>query len=270
MKVKKFLALGICLAFSIAHYAQVPSSGKLEPVGDRYMREANVKYSKRIHRVIDNRQKMNKVLEWPAGYPMRNLLWDAVFSRINEMDPLTPYEDEKLSIKADTALIRQMVEVEMVILIWDPLIEDFVNDTIKIPFDPLKITKYRIMEDWIFDANYSDFRPHIIAMGLMYPLPTESGIDLGETTRFWLKMGDLKPILSSFRVFNAKNNAAQLTYEQFFQMRLFASHIVKEHNVFDAAIADLDPFRDDPIAALLESDRIKNDLFILEHDLWEY
>jgi hypothetical protein len=53
-------------------------------------------------------------------------------------------------------------------------------------------------------------------------------------------------------------------------MRLFASHIVKEHNVFDAAIADLDPFRDDPIAALLESDRIKNDLFILEHDLWEY
>ena len=33
----------------------------------RYIREANVKWSKRIHRVIDVREKQNKVMHWPRN-----------------------------------------------------------------------------------------------------------------------------------------------------------------------------------------------------------
>ena len=39
---------------------------------------------------------------------------------------------------------------------------------------------------------------------------------------------------------------------------------------YDLDISGLEEFRDDGVEALLESDRIKNELFILEHDLWEY
>ena len=33
----------------------------------RYIREANVKWSKRIHRVIDVREKQNKIMHWPRN-----------------------------------------------------------------------------------------------------------------------------------------------------------------------------------------------------------
>jgi hypothetical protein len=51
---------------------------------------------------------------------------------------------------------------------------------------------------------------------------------------------------------------------------MFSSYIVKESNVYDMDINLFEEFKDDGIAAQLESDRIKNDLFILEHDLWQY
>jgi hypothetical protein len=51
-----------------------------------------------------------------------------------------------------------------------------------------------------------------------------------------------------------------------FQKRYFASYIIKEDNVFDRSIGDYALGLD----ALLESERIKNEMFELEHDLWHY
>jgi gliding motility associated protien GldN len=126
------------------------------------------------------------------------------------------------------------------------------------------------MEDWIFDANYSDFRPRIIAIAPVYNIPTATFIDLGEAELFWVKMSDLQPIIAQQEIFNKHNNAAMLSYNHWFTMRMFDSYIVKESNVYDTDLKYYEELRDDGIAALLESDKIKNNLFILEHDLWEY
>ena len=83
-------------------------------------------------------------------------------------------------------------------------------------------------------------------------------------------MDDLRPIIVNIELFNTDNDAARISYDDFFQMRMFSSYIVKESNVYDMDINLFDEFKDDGIAAQLESDRIKNDLFILEHDLWQY
>ena len=47
---------------------------------------------------------------------------------------------------------------------------------------------------------------------------------------------------------------------------MFNSYIYKESNVYDRKISDYAKGMD----ALLESERIKNDIFLYEHDLWEY
>ena len=73
-----------------------------------------------------------------------------------------------------------------------------------------------------------------------------------------------------FSLSNKFNDAARLSYDHWFEMRLFSSHIVKESNVYDLDISYLEGFRDDGVEALLEADKIKNDLFVMEHDLWEY
>ena len=51
-----------------------------------------------------------------------------------------------------------------------------------------------------------------------------------------------------------------------FEARMFQSYIYKESNVYDRAVQDYAT----GIDGLLESDRIKNDIFIFEHDLWNY
>ena len=40
--------------------------------------------------------------------------------------------------------------------------------------------------------------------------------------------------------------------------------------MFDNKITDFQEFENDATGALLKSDEIKNDLFIFEHDLWQY
>jgi hypothetical protein len=47
---------------------------------------------------------------------------------------------------------------------------------------------------------------------------------------------------------------------------MFSSYIVKESNVYDRSIQSYARGVD----ALLESERIKEELFTVEHDLWHY
>ena len=62
------------------------------------------------------------------------------------------------------------------------------------------------------------------------------------------------------------NDSQRRTFEDLFQKRFFNSYIVKESNVYDRSIASYAL----GIDALAESQRIKHDLFLLEHDLWHY
>ena len=52
----------------------------------------------------------------------------------------------------------------------------------------------------------------------------------------------------------------------FFWKRQFASSVKKESNVYDRNIENYSK----GIDALLESDRIKGDIFRFEHDLWQF
>ena len=239
----------------------------------RYIREANVKWSKRIHRVIDTREKQNKVMHWPRN-PFYLVIWNSVMEGIEGYAPLTAYATDSLTRIVTPEDIMKNTSIETTVMVPNPDNPDdpydLIPEIVPITFEAESIEKYRIMEDWIFDFNYSDFRARIIAIAPLYKPLTESGIELGEQPLFWVKMDDLRPILAQQETFNAKNDAARMSFDHWFQMRQFNSYVVKESNMYDMDIKYFEEFRDDGVAALLESDRIKNDLFILEHDLWEY
>ncbi len=234
----------------------------------RYIREANVKWSKRVHRVIDVREKQNKIMHWPRN-PFYLLVWNAAMN-----GEVTAYANDSLtSIKTPEDITKE-ISLETSVQVPNPDNPDdpydLITTTVTETLDPSKIQKYRIMEDWIFDYNYSDFKSRIIAIAPLIKPLTESGIELGEVPLYWLKMDDLRDKLSQEEIFNPKNDAARMSFDHWFQMRQFSSYIVKESNMYDLDIAMMEEFRDDGVEALLESDRIKNELFILEHDLWEY
>ena len=66
--------------------------------------------------------------------------------------------------------------------------------------------------------------------------------------------------------FNRWNDAERRSFDDVFWKRMFGSYIYKESNVYDRRIQAYAKAMD----GLLEAERIKDELFRVEHDLWEY
>ncbi len=245
-----------------------------------YLREADVFWAKRVHRIIDSREKMNMCMQWPKN-PLSLILYNAVVD-----GKLIPYNDDSLTSSmtieeylgkgADTNYVKNIIDPN-----GDP--EDPFNqrlDTVVDKMDPVrKILKFRVVEDWIFDKKESRMYVRIIAIAPQYR-PKFAGQETEDDQDLCVlkyhrddkdpDQNDVRELLVNMEVFNRGNDAARITFDDWFEQRLFSSYIIKEANQYDRKISELEEFKDNGLAALLESERIKQDLFEREHDLWEY
>lgn len=235
------------------------------PVANPMRLEVDVKLSKRIIRCIDTRQKMNKQLEWPR-LPLNRLLYEKLCS-----GDIRAYRSDSFSsvYNSDVFKYRGSTEVP-VFLPTDPTDPSIGIDTVVLEIlDPEKIHKFWVMEDWVFDYKHSVFKPVIIGIAPIFKqqFATFTGRD---APLCWIRMEEIRPLLMRTEMFNRYNDAARLNYDDFFQMRIFDSYIVFQSNVFDSYVNQFPENEDNGVNALLTSDEIKNDLFIFEHDLWQY
>jgi gliding motility associated protien GldN len=93
-----------------------------------------------------------------------------------------------------------------------------------------------------------------------------SGEVIGYTPLFWVYFPQCREVFAKAEVYNTKNDAERRTLDDVFWKRMFSSYIHKESNVYDRYVNTYAS----GIDALLESDRIKNDIFVYEHDLWHF
>ena len=84
---------------------------------------------------------------------------------------------------------------------------------------------------------------------------------------FWVKYPEARQFLASNEVFNQKNDAARLSFDDIFYKRRFNGYVVKESNVFDNRPINL---YFTGIEIMMESERIEEFIFNFGHDLWEY
>jgi len=239
-----------------------------------YLRKADEKFRRRVWRVVDLRQKLNKSWTWPRA-PITQVFWELATQakvRAYATDSLrriiTPEE-----IVANTGSMRNKRTLKAGVDPENHDAEDNSNYDITIVYDPFDwkdIRKFEIMEDWIFDYKHGEMRPVIVAIA---PVIAQDGsTDLkNEIKPFWLKMDDCRPTLAKSQVFNRYNDAMRLNWDQHINgHRLFDSYIVRTTDQDDTYFKDKSAFSTDYTSLLLESEKIKNDLFIFEHDLWEY
>ena len=283
MKKLILLLLGIALfQFSFAQdildgaYKKDIRDGLKERMIQPYqqLREADVMWSTKIERVIDLREKINQVFYYPVEQiDDRQNLIDVLMDAIEE-GVITAYgnaykDDEFKSpmSKSDIESIGIDGDAIEIIEIYDDEIEDYRPDTLINVFYRYNVRKYRIKEEWFFDKQRSvmDFR--IIGLCPVMDKFDDDGVYRGETSLFWVYFPQAREVLSKAEVFNhRKNDAARLTYDDIFHKRFFNSYIVKESNKYDRKINAYKT----GIDALLEAEAIQNEIFNLEHDLWEY
>lgn len=233
-----------------------------------YQREADVKFKRRIWRRLDMRQKLNKSFTWPKN-PITQQLYELATKgkvRAYWTDSLNRIMSPEDAYKQGSKLIVTQIQN------WrnpdDPT--DVVDTAYFDIFKWDKIQRFEIMEDWIFDYKYGEFRPRIISIAPLYEEKYPNGMTF-ELPLFWLKMDDLRPTLAKSEVYNRYNDAMRISWDDLFNnYRLFDSYVVKQTDWDDRYIAQKPEFQTDGLGALLEGERIRNELFIFEHDLWEY
>lgn len=247
---------------------------KAAPYPELY--QVDVAWQKRLERVIDTREKQNNVLNWPRNH-MATIIHQAVLNGL-----LTPYKDDTLANFYTPEETKELGVQEINTTMPDPNFPDdpdiTIDTTIIDPFKPEKVIKWRVMEDWIFDKKHSRMIVRIIAIAPLFQR-TFAGQALPEQPLYWIRWDDekaqapytdLRRFLTNIEMYNRSNDANRLSMMHFFEKRMFSSYIVKQSNEFDQRIKDYEEFNNDPFQALLESERLKQTLFEMEHDLWEY
>jgi gliding motility associated protien GldN len=129
------------------------------------------------------------------------------------------------------------------------------------------VKRFRVKEIWFFDKETSTMQVRILGIAPLINVTDSEGNFRYEKVMFWVYYPQVRDLLARHRVYTLGGNTnATVSWEDLFEMRYFASFIIKESNVYDRRIEDYARGVD----ALWESDRIKNNIFNFEHDLWQY
>lgn len=239
-----------------------------------YLREADVMWSKKIWRVVDLNEKMNLPLKFPASKSMkdRRSLIDVIMDAVTEgtLTAYKPVDDEftlPMTMEERKDLVKGRVDTIVVQQVEPPYNWD--TTVIDIPFERDKVVAYRVKEEWFFDKQRSVMDVRILGIAPLIYEEDDQGVrrpDARLKPIFWVYFPEARKIFANAEVFNRFNDAERRTFDDIFYKRMFSSYIYKESNVYDRRIEDYTIGLD----ALLEAQRIKDDLFNLEHDVWEY
>lgn len=261
------LITAIIIMASISINAQIPApkNNDNQILNYQQIHDGNLHWMKRVWREIDVNEKMNLVFQYNR-LPLYTIIDKAIATgdlAVYSNDTQYPDELQKQITKKEAYDIKCKTD-EMVVL----NAETFQEDTIRYPkcTEAKDIVRYRIMEDWYFDKNTSTMKVHIISIAPVRKVTTSEGEFIGYSPMYWLHFDMLREILVHYPVYNSKNDASTYSWDDLFLSRVFSSYIIKESNVFDRNIREYTQGVD----ALLESDRVKEEIFFTEHDVWSY
>lgn len=230
------------------------------------LREADIPWSKKMWRIIETREKINIAFRNPTR-PLFKILIDGINN-----GQVTAFKDEDFKEMMTTEDVKKQIFRVDSIPYYDP---DTYEETIKVFESEINaddIKRYRVKEIWYFDKEASMLKVRILGISPLHETvdPTTGELKY-ELPLFWIYYPEVREALAKETVVSDFNDMFPMTWYDLFENRMFSSYIFKTTNVLDLRLADkfeksLDPNMD----ILLESEKIKEELFNFEQDLWSY
>lgn len=245
-----------------------------KPIPYPHVREADVMWAKKVWRVVDLREKINLPLYYPINpldgrYSLIQLLLQGI-----QYEGLTAYstknEDEfKVVMTYDQVLyemgaIGDTTEVRQADGTYQPVV-------VAGDLRPEEVKQFLVKEVWFFDRNYSRLDVRILGICPIREYAKARGDggqeEIVKKAAFWIYFPQARDLFARNEVFNTHNDAQRRTFDDIFMKRYFGSYIIRESNVYNNRRIDTYAVG---MEAMLESERIKTDIFNFEHDLWEF
>jgi gliding motility associated protien GldN len=243
------------------------------PIPYTHLRQGDVTWEKRVWRKIDMREKLNQPMYYPLDSMVGRVSLLQVIVRGILSQKIKVFEDDEFQQVLDTGMFLRMICIpgeERESEIFDSLGNAQII-TVNIPprcdWIYQNFCSLELKEDWFFDKQKSSLEVRIIGMGFGFMNPNAAKAAMfGCENKFFVYFPECRPLLARNEVFNTKNDSERRTYDDLFWKRQFTSTVSRESNVFNRNITAYTAGLD----ALIESDRIKGDIFRFEHDLWQF
>jgi gliding motility associated protien GldN len=233
-----------------------------------HLREADVMWSRRVWRMLDMREKINHPLYFPIiEINDRKSMIQVTRSVAQEgvVTAFSPFDDE-FKLPLSVTEIENIGVSETTVEIEDPETFEITEKTIKNDFNPANVKRYRLKEDYFFDKQKSELDVRTIGLCPVLEKYDEAGEYKGDSDMFWVYYPEIRMVYANAEVYNTSNDSERRTIEDIFWSRQFATYIYKKNNVYDRYIAEYKEGLD----ALLEGQRIHEEIRDWEQDLWEY
>ncbi len=264
-------------------------SNETTPLNYGYIDEKDVLKSIVVWEIIDMNDKLNQPFYHNSdGLVSQNKsLFQILIDGINSGKISEVYDDEMFTNRLATDEIKKRTSK---LVMSDDLI-DKINaggkiteadkqagtDVYETKSEDVKLLKIKGM--WYIDKRDAQMKYRLIGIAAMGKDPQTMGVlggdgelvDSGDDyiDLFWVYYPNVRPLLANATVFNSKNLSSDITYDDILNARRFSSVIYKSENgLGNGVIKDYIPR--DADEQLEESDRIKEQILMMENEMWNY
>ncbi len=241
----------------------------------RFLREEDILYRVKVIREIPINEKINMPFRYNIDEDNGNqrfimlLLKGLKAKKIKAYSPVDDRFTEPLNYQELTDVIVGQPEVIQVTDWSDPSGNTKRDSLIVNEFDPQSVEYYRVKEEWVFDVAGGQLYSRTLGVAPLKNVLNADGSVRDRSVVFWLYYPDCREYFGSLEIYNPFNLSYRSTWEELWESKYYGSYIVKSsiQNPYNLSIAG---YIKDPIMRLMESEKIKNEIFNYEQNVWSY